>query len=234
MTLKMICPGYNGGLIQGMPSGVQYWPDVNGIVTAQNLDINGLALLGFIADPAGVQVQYGGGAGLFGQSGMINRQVNAVAAPVNPGATGADNVMAVFSLPALSLDQALRGLDILAQGNYAANGNTKRVKLWWNATTAVVGSTITGGTLLADTGAVTTSGGGWKLRGQVFKRGILGANTQTCFGEDIVSGAVGVGISPPLDATAVESGAILIAVTANATTATTDVGQLLLEVTGFN
>jgi len=186
-------------------------------------------------EPSNMTTQFGGGVATFLEEGNISRQVPGVAGAVAPGAIGADNVVAVYSLPANSFDQALRGLTITAAGQFAANANTKRVKLWFNPSTAVVGSTIgAGGSLLADTGAVTTNSGGWEVGGNVFKRGAAGSNTQTCTSNGAVAGGVHVGVVPPLDATAVESGAILVAVTINNTTAVGDASLCWLEVNGMN
>lgn len=177
---------------------------------------------------------FGGGSAPLFEEGNIYRAVPGVAGGITPGATAADNVVAVYSLPAGSLDVAGRGLTITAAGKFAANGNTKQVKLWFNATTAVVGSTITGGTLMADTGAVTTNAGGWEVSGNVFKRGAAGSNTQTVTSNGAVAGATHVGVSAPVDTTAVENAAILIAVTCNCTTTATDALLAFIEINAMN
>src|SRR5229473_3962336 len=84
--------------------------------------------------------------------GNVNLQVSS--AGVQPGATGADNVLAVYSLPSNAFDVAGRGISITAAGSFGATANNKRVKIVFNATTAVVGSTVTGGTVICDTGTV--------------------------------------------------------------------------------
>lgn len=170
-------------------------------------------------------------AQLSGPFGNINVQIPGVAGGVNPGATGADNVLAVYSLPANFFDVAKRALSISAFGNFGANANTKTVKLWFNPSAAVVGSTITGGTLLATTGAVATNNGGWYVSGNVTKRGAAGSNTQTTTSNGAMAGAVGTGVSLAVDTTAVENAPILIAVTGNAATAVGDIIFSMLEVT---
>lgn len=177
--------------------------------------------------------QFGGGGATMNAEGNINRQISS--AGVNPGATAADNVLAVYSLPAGSLAALGQGLDILAQGSFASNGDTKRIKIIVNPATAVVGSTVgTGGTTVADTGAVTTSGGGWILGANVFKYGAAGSNTQIGLHQQAqVGGAVAALLAPSL-ITAAENGAILIAVTGNATTAVTDIVFNFLEVNALN
>jgi len=169
---------------------------------------------------------------IMGESGNLN--IQAVSAGRNPASTGADIVLAVFALPANVFDIANRGLDIQAQGSIVNNANTKRVKLIWNATTAVVGSAVTGGTTIADTGSVTTLGGGFSLMASIFKYGAAGSNTQICLHQQAqVGGTVSALLAPSL-ATAVESGQILIAVTGNAGTTATDIVFNFLQVQGMN
>lgn len=154
--------------------------------------------------------------------GLLSRQISSTG--VNPGATGADNVLAAYSLPAKVLDVASRGLYVSAWGSFAATANNKEVKLIWNPATAVVGSTVgAGGTVLADTGVVATNNGGWFVGGNATKYGANGSNTQLCTSDGAIAGAVHAGMSKPALATATESGAILVAVTGNATTAATDI-----------
>lgn len=176
---------------------------------------------------------FGAGSGSFPEEGNINRQISS--AGVNPGATGADNVVAVFSLPANSFDVAGRGLQITASGSFAANGNTKRIKIIFNPATAVVGSTVgAGGTTIADSGAVTTNGGGWQLSANVFKYGAANSNTQIgIHSQAQLGGAVAALLAPSLIA-AVENAAILIAVTVNDTTNVADAPFNWLEINAMN
>ncbi len=174
---------------------------------------------------------FGNGSASFGLEGNISCQPSA---GINPAATGADNVLAVFSIPANSFDQSGRGIAISAAGAFAANANTKRVKIIIGATAAVVGQTITGGTTIADTGAVTTNGAGWQLGADVFKYGVAGSNTQTgIHNQAQMGGAVGSLLSPAA-LTLVENAPILVAVTGNATTAATDITLNLFEVNATN
>jgi len=152
---------------------------------------------------------------------------------VAPGATGADNVLAVYSLPANTFGTTLgqtQELAIQCSGAFGANGNTKRVKIIWNATTAVVGSTVTGGTVISDTGAVTTNSGGFNLNAAVIR---AGSNSQVCVNEGAIAGSTHVGTSAPASATATETGAILIAVTGNATTTASDIKLNYFQVDGM-
>ena len=144
--------------------------------------------------------------------------------------------MAVFSVPANSLDGiSNRGLAITAVGSVANNTNAKRMKIYFNATTAVVGSTVTGGTVIADTGSYTTTGAaGWQINAQVFKYGVAGSNTQLAMHESTQIGATVSSLVTPQALTATESGVILIAITGNATTATTDIVMNFAQINAMN
>ena len=184
------------------------------------------------SNPASETVAFGSSTGLMAAEGNINRQISS--AGVTPGATGADNVLAVYSLPASAFDVLGRGLGITAQGSFGATSNTKRVKIIFNATTAVVGSTVTGGTTVADTGAVTTNGGGWSVQANIFKYGAAGSNTQIGLHQQCQVGAAVSALLAPALITATESSPILIAITGNATTATSDIVLNFLEVNAMN
>ena len=172
--------------------------------------------------PPSVSSQFGSGGGSFGAQG--NLAVQLAASGIQPGATGADNVLAVYALPANSFDNQGRGIYIAAVGSFGATVNTKRVKIVFNPASAVVGSTVGGaGTTIADTGTVTTNGGGWSLGASVYKTGVGGGNTQLCVHEAAQVGGAVAALLAPSAAAAVESGAILIAVTGNATTVATDI-----------
>jgi hypothetical protein len=152
-------------------------------------------------------------------------QVQTSAAGISPGATGADNVLAFFSIPAGSFAAAGNGLYIAAYGSLANNGNNKRVKIIFNPATAVVGSTVgAGGTTLADTGTYSTSAlSAFTLEATIFKYGAAGSNTQIGInGENTVAATSETLVTPQL-MTATESAAILIAITGNAGTAVTDI-----------
>jgi len=116
---------------------VQLWTSNRGDVLSNNL-------------PNDTAISFGAGSADAPASGNITKQVSQPG--VSPGATAADNVLAVYSIPASSFDVAGRGINILAMGAFAATGNNKTVKIIFNATTAVVGSTVTGGTTIATTG----------------------------------------------------------------------------------
>lgn len=160
-----------------------------------------------------------------------NLDVQISSAGISPAATGADNVLAVFSIPAGAFSVAGKMVIITAAGSFATNGNTKELKIIFNPATAVVGSTVgNGGTTIADSGAVTTSAGGWALGATVTKYGAAGSNTQ--IGVNTISQTKSTvdALLAPAAITAIESGAILIAITGNATTTATDILFNMLQV----
>ncbi len=184
-------------------------------------------------EPASMLTQFGGGTASFPEEGNVNRQISS--AGVNPGTTGADNVLAFYSLPASSFDVSGRGIQVTAAGSFGATGNNKRIKIIFNPATAVVGSTVGGGgTTVADTGTVATNGGGWSLSANIFKYGATGSNTQIGIHNQAQIGAATAALLAPSLITATESGAILIAVTGNATTAASDIVFNWLEINAMN
>lgn len=192
---------------------------VTGIFTGQIATSSG-------ALPASTLFQGGGSTGTFAPDGAINSQFSSTG--VSPAATGADKVVASYTLPASFFDQAGRGLKIRARGSFGATGNNKDIKIIFNPASATVGSTVgAGGTTIADTGTVTQNGGGWSIEGTVFKYGAAASNTQLGTNGPMQPGTP---VAPTL-ITATESGAIFVAITANATTATTDIvfNQLVIN-----
>ena len=226
----------------GVPggSGQNYQLDSTGSVYIDPRDLPALLEAGFeISEfPATARTLFGGAAagatnGAFNEAGNLNVQISS--AGVSPGATAADNVIAVATLPANVFNAANRGILISAAGSFAATANNKRVKIIVNPATAVVGSTVgTGGTTICDTGTVATNGAGWQLQGSVFKYGIAGSNTQIGIHNQAQIGAAVASMLAPSLITATESGAILVAITGNATTATTDIVFNWLEISAMN
>jgi hypothetical protein len=203
------------------------------IVSATN-STTGTATVSAVIASAGSS-QFGGGSALMPAEGNIYRAAYLSASAINPAATGADNVLAVYSLPANSFDAAGRGVSIMAQGKLGATTNAKDVKIIFNPSTAVVGSTVgSGGTTVADTGSSTASGVGWQLSTEVFKVGAAGSNTQYAQESAVVIGTTHGGMGVPLYPTATESAAILVAITGNATTATSDIALNFVQINGTN
>jgi hypothetical protein len=181
-----------------------------------------------------VNPEFGSGSATVGLSGNVVNGVQISSAGISPGATGADNVMAAFTLPALSFDNVGRGIQITACGSFAANGNTKTIKLFAGATTATVGSTISGGTAIASSGAVTTNGGGWQIQASIYKYGAGGANTQLAIHQPSITGAAASTLLAPALLTMTESGALIFAVTGNAATTATDIVLNFFEIFAMN
>ncbi len=158
------------------------------------------------------------------------------AAGVSPGAINQDNVLAVFSVPANAFG-ALVGeeanLVIEAVGSFGATANNKRLKIIAGPSAAVVGSAVTGGTTIADSGTVATNGGGWSIRGRIVKYGAVGSNTQLGINIGAVAGAVYLGVSPPVALTLNENAAFLIAIVGNATTVVGDIKLNFVEIDGM-
>ncbi len=179
--------------------------------------------------------QAGSSSAVMAAEGNINRQIPGVTGGIFPTTTGSDILIGLYTIPASFFDVAGRGLQITASGSLGANANTKRIKLWFNASGSV-GGTIGGGTLVADTLQSTASGtaGGWMVSANVFKRGVAGANTQTCVSEGAIIGTTHSGVSPNTDTAAVESGAINVAVTANCGASINDAALNFLQVNGMN
>ena len=189
--------------------------------------------------PATFQTQFGGAPAVSAENilpaGNIYRQVNS--ASVSPTFLNSDVVLAVFSLPAQTFDGAAgtnRMIQVQGMGGFAGNGNTKRVKLFYNPSAAVVGTTVSGGTLMADTLATASNGGGWYVSGWVAKYGVNSSNTQLVTSGAALAGATGNAVAAPSYTSATESSAILVAVTGNCATATTDVFCNMFIVSGFN
>jgi hypothetical protein len=173
---------------------------------------------------AGMQLMAGAGQGGTGTPVTVAGQTILSSAGVNPGATGADNVLAAFTIPAGAFAAAGNGVEITAYGLFANNTNSKRIRIYFNATTAVVGSTVTGGTVIIDSGAFTTAvAAAWCVAGCVFKYGGAGSNTQVALHQQAqIATTISALVGPSL-ITAVESGPIILAVTGNAGTTATDI-----------
>ena len=224
--------GYTPGSWWYNTTANRLWECVSNATGAAVWSFSGAAYASGGYNPASEVTQVGQGTALAAAEGNIYRSVLGTA--TSPAATGSDYVLAVYALPANSFDVSGRGVNLLAMGSLAANTNNKRIKLIFNCTTAVVGSAVTGGTTVCDTGTVTTSGGGWALEANVFKYGAAGSNTQLGIHQSAQTGSTVSALLAPSAITATESGAILIAVTGNATTATTDILYNFFEVNAMN
>jgi hypothetical protein len=208
------------------------WECMSAAVGAAVWSFSGSAYSNGGSNPAAEVTQFGLGAALMGEEGNIARQISA--AGISPAATGSDYVLAVYSMPANSFDVAGRGVNLLSMGSFGATANNKRLKLIFNATTAVVGSVVTGGITVCDTGVVATNANGWCLEANVFKYGATGSNTQIGIHQSAQTGNTVSALLAPTLITAAENAPILIAVTGNATTAANDIVFSFLEVNAMN
>lgn len=245
-TAQTTDPGPTNDASQGFIQGSIWYNSTAGALRLWECYVNTTGAAGWMfigadyanggTNPNGEVTQFGLGAASMGEEGNVSRQVPGVTSGVQPGATGADNVIGVYSIPASSFDQSGRGVTMTAAGNFAATANNKRCKLIINPATAVLGSTVgAGGITIADTGTVAQNGGAWVLMGSLFKRGALASNTQLAVPGGVMLSGSHVGASAACqEVTATESGAILLAVTGNATTATTDILLAFFEVNAMN
>lgn len=218
-------PGASNDITQGYAIGSVWfnnaagskrvWTCYNNAAGAAKWTFEGADYISGGSNPPGEVTQFGLGSGVFGEEGNILRAISS--AGINPGATGVDSVLATFTIPAGSFDSAGRGLNFMACGSMTSAATAKTLKLIYGATTAVVGSTVVGGTTIGSfSDSTANSAGGWQLAANVFKYGVNGSNTQIAFHEASQSGTVVGALVAPSLLTATESSAILCAVTGNA------------------
>ena len=152
-----------------------------------------------------------GGAGRAGGavrgSGMLWTAPQAAGTP--PALTAADIVVAKATIPAGAFDAAGRELMIEAFGSFAANANTKTIKMIVAPTTSTVGIAVVGGTTIATSGALTTNNLGWRMKSSITKVGAAGANTQIASQLVGQAGAVGLSLAAPQALALVESDCLL-------------------------
>ncbi len=171
-------------------------------------------------------------AGVVSMGSCGNLSVITAQPGSNPASTGTDVVLAIYTLPASCLDVAGRLLEITACGN-ALNATSKNVKLIVGAINPIVGQTVSGGTTLATTGAITNNGG-WMLSAEIVKYGAVGSNTQQAIHTAAQVGSVVSALQAPSGLTLNESAPITICVTGNAATLATDLVFNSLQVMGMN
>jgi hypothetical protein len=188
-------------------------------------------------NPSTEITQFGSGSATFLEEGNISRQTLAVGSGVSPVGTGADSVLAFFTIPANSFDIAGRGLQITAAGSFAANGNNKTVKLIASNTLPVVGNAPPGtgnAITIATTGVVTTNNQGWSISANLFKYGANGSNTQLAIHSQAQVGAAVSALQVPANATLIENAAMYLMSTGNAGTTATDIVQNWFEINAMN
>lgn len=138
----------------------------------------------------------------FAGAGVINTDSTQLAT----GADTNDTTLFTYTLPASALNANGRLIRVTAYGSLGANGNTKTVRLKWNGTS--------GTTVVSFTG--TNSAAKWMAVGHIHR---TASGAQDLFGILPVTGAstdVGTNFAT---ASATDSGAIVIAVTAQNGTA---------------
>jgi hypothetical protein len=188
-------------------------------------------------NPSAEVTQAGSSTASIAAEGNIFRSV--VAAPgTNTGANGSDIILALWTLPANAFDGLAgtnRGITITAQGSFGGTGNNKDCKIIIGASGGTVGGVVGGGgTTIADTGVVSTNGGGWSIQANVFKYGAVGSNTQLGIHQQSQCGSVVQALLAPQNLVLVENAPILIAVTGRTTTLTNDIAFNFGEVNFMN
>jgi hypothetical protein len=161
------------------------------------------------------------------------------AAGISPSATGAYKILSAVLVPANSLSSVGRGFKVTVWGAWANNGNTKQIQVVLGATNTVMPAldgtvTVTGGTVIGDSGAVTTAAGNWILECMLIKTGAPSANTQGSMTTRMQNTATPVALGAWTDQTFVQTNPLLLAVTGNATTTATDIVYQGTIVQAFN
>jgi len=227
--------GYTVGLRWVNTAARRLWTCISAATGAAAWALAGL-VPGIGAEPANISTLFGGGTGMFLRAGNLYRSAGNPLAGNNADTT--DDLLASYTLPASSFDAAGRGLCITAQGSNRPKINNKRVKLWFNATVAA--GVVTGDSVIADTGLwinTTTPNNNvrWQLTANLFKFGATGSNTQHAQGTAVRGGVHG-GTGLPVFPTALESSAIVIALTGSSYTtgAANDVIATWFEVNAIN
>jgi hypothetical protein len=182
------------------------------------------------------------GAAVMLASGNIARNI-LNAAGITASATGADKIVAAYTLPANSLELAGRGIQITVWGTAAATVNNKNIKVYFGATNTGISNgsnvagqsdgtiTVTGGTVIGTTGTLATNNGGLLLTCQLFA---LSSTAQESMTTSIIGGGTHAGIGTWTNQAFTSTAANLIVVTIQSTTATTDTVFNGWEVTAFN
>lgn len=119
------------------------------------------------------------------------------AAGISSPANTSENTLMSYSMPANTIGSSGRGIRIFAQGSYAANSDSKQVRI------------RLGSAMAFSPGAVTTSGVTWSISGTIWYNG---ANVQIGF----FTYADGVSAHAPVTITGAETttGALTVALTA--------------------
>lgn len=167
-------PVLNGGAL-GSPSSAGAIPayTLGGTVSGGGNQINnvvvGATSPGAITGTV-VKGQAGNGAGVIRDAGLLTAQLTAT----GNGADTTEDVLQTFSFPANTFDAVGRCVRIDAYGSFAANADTKTVRLYFG----VLAYTSTG---------LTVSGLGWNAWSIICK---TGSNTQSAIGSGTMGNTV--------------------------------------------
>jgi len=148
-----------------------------------------------------------------------------------------DDVLAIIPIPANAFDVAGRAVQLALSGSFAANADSKDIKIWAGPTAQAIGSALasTGMTKILDTGAITTNGGGWTANVQVAKYGAAGSNTQQAAYAASVAGSTHLGTTAPVALTVNEAAINYLVVTgSSASSAANDVVLNAVQAAFFN
>jgi len=133
-------------------------------------------------------------------------------AGVSPSATGSDKVLLQALLKSRALYKTGFGLYVVGFGTFAANGNTKTLKLW-------LGATAVGGMTVFSSGAITVNGNAWIIEAMIFRSG---SKTQLAVGQISVQGTATI-VAAVTTGTQDDTVDLIVSLSANCATATTDV-----------
>jgi hypothetical protein len=232
--------GYEVGSVIFNPTTLRYWECHDNTAGAAKWAFMGTDSTNGGSAPAGAGSEFGSGTGVESSAGPISKTVSS--AGINPAFIGSDVVVAVYTIPANSFDGVAgtnRMVRADAWGGFSADVTVKRIKMWFSPNAQAAGNTVSGGTLMADTLATTSDGGGWWVSGNVTKYGVANSNTQLVTSNgSMASGAGGAAIDGTLVApsltTGLESTSLYISVTCNNTASTLSSTFSLLVVEGLN
>ena len=181
-------------------------------------------------DPNTELLAFGNGGAAALTEGTINRQVTQ--AGVGPAFLSSDVVLALYTIPANTFDITGRTVTATAWGGFASDATSKHCKLWFSPNIQTVSTTISGGTLLADTLATTSNGGGWWVSGNITNTSV--ASTLSYTSNGAMAGAVSAGMSAPGTTVSATTSPSYITVTGSATNSSTSILLYLFQVTGAN
>lgn len=227
--------GYSAGSFWINTTNSRVWMCLSNTTNAATWLLDGV-VPGTGVEPSGMLTQFGAAAfganfSSFAEEGNLYRNVGNPIAQ-NGATTSTDYILDGFVLPANSFDQAKRGIQFAFAGTFAATGNNKKIRLWFNPTLAgqtvtngvISGGTVTGagsGVLAFDSTNQAGNNVGWQVGAQLFKYGAANSNTQF-FVATPIFGTTHGGTSKPTFLTLTENAAINVVLTGSSDTAASD------------